>query len=56
MILLWQLVTAPTEIAGTQCKVKRRIEPSHKKQHDRTIGSQLSYLQSRNARLAAQYE
>ena len=56
MILLWQLATAPTEIAGTQCKVKQQIEPSHKNLHDREIGSQLSYLQSRNARLAAQYE
>ena len=56
MILLWQLATAPTEIAGTQCKVKQQIEPSHKNLHDREIGSQLSYLQSRNARLTAQYE
>ena len=56
MIMFWQLATVLPEIAGTQCKVKQQIEPSHKKLHDREIGSQLSYLQSRNVRLAAQYE
>ena len=44
------------EIAGTQFKVKQQIEASHKKLYDRKIGSQLSYLQSRDASLAAQRE
>ncbi len=44
------------EIAGTQFKVKQQIEASHKKLYDRQIGSQLSYLQSRDASLAAQRE
>ena len=56
MILLLQLATVLPEIAGTQCKVKQQIEPSHMKLHDREIGSQLSYLQSRNACQTAQYE
>ena len=56
MMVLLQLATAQSEIAGTQCKVKQQIEPSHMKLHDREIGSQLSYLQSRNARLAVRYE
>ena len=44
------------EIAGTQFKVKQQIEASHKKLYDKQIGSQLSYLQSRDASLAAQRE
>jgi len=42
------------KIAGTQFKVKQQIEASHKKLYDKQIGSQLSYLQSRDASLAAQ--
>ena len=56
MMMFWQLASVLTWIAGTQCKVNQQIEPSHKKLHDREIGSQLSYLQSRNTRLTAQYE
>ncbi|MGE4633229.1 MAG: HlyD family type I secretion periplasmic adaptor subunit [Planctomycetota bacterium] len=50
-----EIVTArnTVEIASAQLQVKQQIEAAHKKMYDSKVGSQMTYLQSRDASLVA---